>query len=222
MQGYPISMSNNVIIDTILYQHISTPMYYRKLHDALEGMGLDKKEISLSKEVFKEISFEANSILSKPGQVCNFMGFLIAGYVKTYIRKETTETITRYMYGPSSFFTIMGSFSSGLPSNEGIQSITSGTMLIVPVNTYNAIVADRPKLQMLLLKLQITLLNEVMEEKNILLGIPAKQRYLYFLSKHPDLAHKVPLKDIASYLGIKRQSLSRIRKQLLEKSYPIE
>jgi len=42
-------------------------------------------------------------------------------------------------------------------------------------------------------------------------SVPAKQRYLNFLNNYSDLAHRVPMKHIANYLGVKGETISRIR-----------
>jgi CRP-like cAMP-binding protein len=46
----------------------------------------------------------------------------------------------------------------------------------------------------------------------------AEERYLEFIERYPQLEQRVPQHQIASYLGITPESLSRIRKQLTEKS----
>ena len=45
----------------------------------------------------------------------------------------------------------------------------------------------------------------------------AEQRYLNFIDKNPDIINRISLTHLASYLGIERQSLSRIRKKIVEK-----
>jgi CRP-like cAMP-binding protein len=43
-----------------------------------------------------------------------------------------------------------------------------------------------------------------------------EDKYLYFIKNHPELLNRVPLHMIASYLGISRETLSRVRRQLLK------
>jgi DNA-binding MarR family transcriptional regulator len=57
-------------------------------------------------------------------------------------------------------------------------------------------------------------LIEKINVRNTYLGEDAENQYKLFIMQNPDIALRVPLKDIASYLGITPQSLSRIRKNL--------
>lgn len=49
---------------------------------------------------------------------------------------------------------------------------------------------------------------------NSMLGGTAEERYLTFTNKYPEISNRVPLKTIASYLGIAPESLSRIRRNI--------
>jgi hypothetical protein len=49
------------------------------------------------------------------------------------------------------------------------------------------------------------------------LTLPARERYLNFIQQYPQFEQRIPLRQIASYLGIAPESLSRIRKQMMRR-----
>ena len=55
---------------------------------------------------------------------------------------------------------------------------------------------------------------EKIATRNAYMGEDATTRYLKFIQRQPEIALRVPLSDVASYLGITQQSLSRIRRNI--------
>lgn len=148
-------------------------------------------------------------ILLAQGVVCRWFWFLEAGLLRYYTEadgEERTKFFTIAPYG----FTAQKSFVSGLPSEEAIGALEACRLwgvsvedaeALLPVSGWSAFVRK--------------LVLEVQGYTEALLvdmqTLTAEQRYAKLLGDEPELLRRVPLKYLASYLGIAPQSLSRIR-----------
>jgi CRP-like cAMP-binding protein len=95
-----------------------------------------------------------------------------------------------------------------VPAVAGIQTACPTELLVLPRRALQHLATQLPYLQPLIdLITQHTLRNQY-------LGEGAAARYQKFLLRQPEVALRVSLRDVASYLGITQQSLSRIRRQL--------
>lgn len=165
---------------------------------------------------FRKNEFPKNYNLLEEGKVCKNLYFVESGLLRFFILKEGVE-ITKFFTIAPYCFTSQASFNSGKPANEYIQTIEKS---VVWETTY----AENQEL----LKLEswnnfarkITQEVQFFTEK-ILEEIQtetAENRYFKLLTNRPDWIQRIPLKHLASYLGVAPQSLSRIRKKLATKS----
>ena len=85
-------------------------------------------------------------------------------------------------------------------------------MLVISKAALLDIYEKLPYLKELITGIQQQALLDKIQLRNAFLGEDASARYRLFLMRQPDVALRVPLGDIASYLGVTQQSLSRIRR----------
>jgi CRP-like cAMP-binding protein len=146
----------------------------------------------------------------------NFVSFIETGIVRLYIPK-TKNDLTFCFAFKNSFICAYDSFLTQLPSTyivetvtdtviwriayDDLQSIYNNTQIGNTINTISRIATE--EMYLLHLKRELSLLNDSAEE-----------RYLKLFSEEPELIHKVPLKYIASYIGVTPQALSRIRNRI--------
>jgi CRP-like cAMP-binding protein len=153
-----------------------------------------------------------DTLLDKAGRVPEYHNFIVSGYMrKYYVTAEGGEVTTDLNDGPR-FFTSYQHFVQKTVSNEYLQCITDCELLRISKpdadRTYQTSYTQKDY--------TIKLFNQVQEEYkeriDDLANLTAEQRYLKFIKKAPNIILNVPLKYIASYLGIKPESLSRIRR----------
>ncbi len=176
----------------------------------------DYKIIELTED-FEYLSFPKYTFLIKENKIIEQTYFLEIGYIRSFTLDKDGLEVTTNIYSAPCFVNDFTSFFKQLPSTQNYQTITSckcWTMKLKKVEYYFHHSPEFREFGRLLILEHYDNLNERM------LGMikdNAETRYLKLLSKHPDIFQNVPLKIIASYLGVTDTSLSRIRNDLFQK-----
>jgi CRP-like cAMP-binding protein len=171
-----------------------------------------KAEILAEKFQYKEIA--KNDFLLKEGKIPNETYFLLEGYIRSYTLDTEGTEVTTMLYGNSAFATDFVSFFKRQATKENLQALTDCTLWYltyeeVQVN-FHTIPEFREWGRSLLLSNYSTLKDRMLG----MIQLTAEQRYLNLIASQPEIFQNVPLKMIASYLGITDTSLSRIRKEI--------
>jgi CRP-like cAMP-binding protein len=106
---------------------------------------------------------------------------------------------------------------TGQPSDYAIDAIEDSELLLLEIEARDHLLEAIPKFERLF---RILLENRLVANQRRIssaLGTSADERYLQFLKSYPAIAQRVPQSQIASYLGITPQSLSRIRRALTDR-----
>ncbi len=128
---------------------------------------------------------------------------------------QSCEAVTTDInYGPR-FFTSYNNFVNRSISREIIECVTDCELLRVKRDDVDILFAE----SIILKDFTISYLEKVFEEERAriteLITLSAEQRYLKLRDKAPHVIQRVPLQHIASYLGIKPETLSRIRRKMI-------
>ncbi len=180
------------------------------------GGVLGPDEIAYATGHFAEQRLRPGEHFFAPGEIADKLGFVSAGVCRVYIiGQEPEDAATKYFIRPNQFIMDIESFYSNRPTDSGIQAVTDCRLLLIDRRTWQRLSEEIPKLFILSKSLiEVALLNKIKDNDFLHFGT-AKQKYLEFLKRYPDLALSVPQHYIASYLQITPQSLSRIRKSEL-------
>jgi CRP-like cAMP-binding protein len=112
------------------------------------------------------------------------------------------------------WMTDLESFRSRLPATSNIDALEDSELLLMSnesLERLNAAVTSWDRYYMGVLEKEN---QSALVRISDFVGSSAEERYMHFLAVYPDLFQRIPLHQIASYLGITPQTLSRIRKQL--------
>lgn len=166
-------------------------------------------------EYFEPITVPKNTTIEKAGRIPQYQYFIVSGIMRNfYLNDLGEEVITDLNNGPR-FFTSYNHFVNRTISSENIECITECKLLRINRDDVDILY----KKSIILNTFTRLLLEKIFgEERNRikeLTTLTAKQRYLKFFEEQPNLIHKVPLQYIASYLGMKPETISRIRRKLL-------
>lgn len=153
-----------------------------------------------------------NHNLLEQGTICNKLYFLEKGLLRFFILKDGVE-VTKFFTVAPYFFTSQNSFNSRKPSTEYIQTIEKSVVWEIGFEE-NQKLLKLPAWNNFARKITQEVqffTEEILEE---LQTETAANRYSKMLSNQPELLQRIPLKYLASFLGVAPQSLSRIRKKM--------
>ena len=179
-------------------------------------------QINIDKESLESIvsSFEVKTIKKgeyflKSGRICRQMAFIKSGYLRMYDIADGKE-ITFWIGSNGKFITSLSSFIFETDNFWNIQAITDCEVLVISRQKHFELCKQQPKwleFDNLLLAHSFALLEKSMFSQ---LHTTAQQRFENLLKEEPTLFNNVPLQYIASMLGITPESLSRLRKNLVQ------
>lgn len=158
-----------------------------------------------------------DELLLQEGAVCQHLYFVGAGLLRFFVWKEGVDK-TRFFTFDQYLFTSQYSFSTRKPATENIQAIESCELLQLSYSNlqilYDCIPQWRKFIQMVIQEVS-HFIEDILTE---LQSETAEKRDQKMLADQPEMIQRIPLKYLASYLGIAPQSLSRIRKNMLKAS----
>lgn len=163
---------------------------------------------------FEPVFVKKQTVLEKETERTKYLYFIIDGFVRVFIVDDGEDRTTQ-INCPSGFITSFQSFISETAAYDNVETITDCNLLRISKSKLNELSEKIDNWGIFGEKIyeQALVFNEERTRDMILLT--AEERYLKLLKTQPQLIQNVPLQYIASYIGIKPESLSRIRKQLI-------
>lgn len=175
---------------------------------------IEKETVAKITETFKEFSLDKNRKLLEKETISRKTYFLEKGYMRSYILNEDGEEVTTNIYWAPCFVNDFLSFFKQQPTKEIYETLTDclfwETSLENVQQNFHTIPEFR-EFSRLLFVINYYKLNDRLIET---VSQKAETRYLHLLKKQPHIFQHIPLKIIASYLGITDSTLSRIRKDI--------
>jgi len=173
----------------------------------------DEKNVLLSLDLFHPV--KKGTILLKKGQKSRESYFVLKGCIRVYYIKDGEEKTT-------AFYTELDALTphcvvNNTPSDYFISCVEDSILLISNADMTVEINSKFPKFDIMCRMLSEELLAKQRIDFDEFKTSSPEQRYLNLLQKRPDLIQRVPQHQLASYLGIKPQSLSRLRARIIEK-----
>lgn len=168
----------------------------------------DSREAILQLLSIEKVS--KNSDLQSIGKTCKTIYFVQDGIARIYYYKEGKD-ITEYFAFANDIIIRAESLFTGNPSQKAIQAIEETTFIAIPSMALFKLFDNYPDIERLFRKLVERSLVDTIHRLESLQFNSAEERYKDLIEKAPHFIKTIPLKHIASYLGITQVSLSRIR-----------
>lgn len=174
----------------------------------------EEKNIILSLDIFRTV--KKGTILLKEGQKTKESYFVLKGCIRTYYVMDSEEKTT-------GFYTEMEALTppcvvSKTPSEYYISCVEDSIITVSNSDMETEINSKFPKFDIMCKILTEELLAKQRIDFDEFKTSSPEQRYLNLLEKRPDLIQRVPQYQLASYLGIKPESLSRVRARIADKN----
>lgn len=190
-------------------------MYYSKLCDRLSYyIDLDKQDVELVKTLFKYHAVEKGRSLVEQGKPVDRVFFILSGYLRYFKVIASGEEQVIHLYAPGHFATSLSGFFLGNTAKETLQAITGCEFLYISKPDLEKLYSTNDKWQGFGRKLMESFLIEKEERIIDQLSLTAHDKYVKLIENQPDIIQNVPVKYIASFIGVQPESLSRIRKEI--------
>ncbi len=178
-------------------------------------INLNKDELELLGAKVVERTYLKNQYIVQQGDICRSANFIISGCTKTfYMDDEGQEHIV--MFSIEDWWTSdLGSFITQTPADFNVQCLEPTKLIQFTYENLEELYDEVPRIERLFRK--IIERAYVASQKRIIrnFSLGAKKRYKLFRSKYPEIDQRVPQYMIASYLGITKEFLSKIKSQLI-------
>ncbi len=177
-------------------------------------VSLSEEEKALCQTFFTYKKLRKKQYLLQEGDVCKYTAFVNKGLLRSYqVDDNGAEHIVQF--APEDWWIAdIYSFLTGEPSGCYIDAMEDSELLLITKAAQDEMVAQIPKMERYLRLLMQSHLIALQRRVISSLNFTAEDKYLQLLTVSPGIVQRVPQHQIASYLGITPETLSRIRRQI--------
>jgi len=174
---------------------------------------LEPEEEAVFQKAFKPYFVKKNDYFLQATEINTKLGFLCKGLVRYFVFRNNEEATLEFTK-EGEFVADYGSFISKEPSIQNIQALEDCEFLVINYDDLQ---------QLYKISKNANFLGRIIIEHRFIIMVnqlltvhrySEEDRYRYFLTHYKDLVQRIPQYLIASYVGVKPQSLSRIRKRI--------
>lgn len=176
-------------------------------------VSLTQEESDLIEKYFIPLDLDIKTSLLEAGKTERYIYFLSSGIVRGY-QNVKGKIIVEHLVDEQNFFTSIDSFMNETPSPDYFETITNCKLLKISKTDLDLLRTYSSKWNAIIENITNEHLNCKMERVRDFQTLSAKERYMKFIKETPNLALNASIENIASFLGMEPQSLSRIRKQI--------
>ncbi len=177
---------------------------------------LEEREKAFVRTEIPIVTFSKKEFLLKEQQVSDRFYFNISGMIRMFYTKDPDE-VTTYFYQENEFISAYESFVRQTPSRLNLQAMEDTTVAEISLETSKAMLEFSGKFEVIA--------RIAMEEENIisqqiiasLLTMTPEERYDQLIEQNPTVLQRIPQHYIASFIGVRPESLSRIKKRVAQR-----
>lgn len=179
-------------------------------------MPLTHEESAAIAETMLIQEYKKGSILLREGQISKEAYFVIKGCVRQYYLVDGEEK-TNNFFTEEQWVVAIKSFSQNTPSTYYLDCCEDSHLVVGNRQKEEDLYRRFPKFETISRKVMEKVFEEQQDVMASYLTDTPEQRYVKLLGTRPDLFQRLPQYQLASYIGVKPESLSRIRKRLAAK-----
>ncbi|WP_027420729.1 Crp/Fnr family transcriptional regulator [Crocinitomix catalasitica] len=161
----------------------------------------------------KAVKLAKNVTLLKKGKTENYLSFVSEGIVRFYIPGEENDLTFGFLFD-NEFVTAYDSLLTQTPSTYEIETLTPTVLWRISNNDLQAVYENTSVGNIIGRKMAEKMFLVKSKRELSFLSKTAEERYLDLFGDRPKLIKQIPLKYIASYIGVTPQALSRIRRRI--------
>lgn len=190
--------------------------HYILLNEIQKVDSLKLDEIELIKKLFKPIQITRNTVLEEQDKIPNYLYFINSGFMRLFYYDNNGEEQTTFLSAKSNFIASFSSLIHQTKALENVECISDCSLLKISYADTKTLIDKSECFKNFSVLMFEKAISSSSLRANDLANLNSKERYEKLLVEKPYFIQNIPLQYIASYLGIKPQSLSRIRKQIIK------
>lgn len=178
-------------------------------------MPITEEEEALLTELLPVRVCKKGEYLLREGEVCNSFYFNLQGLARLYYNTDGVD-VTAFFYTEGLFISVYESYLSGKPAAQNIQAVENLTVIEIHRDSATELLMRIPKLSHLAMA---AMEEELIAHQRIialLLTQSPERRYQQLLDEYGDYFKRIPQRYLASFIGVKPESFSRIKKRIAE------
>jgi CRP/FNR family transcriptional regulator, anaerobic regulatory protein len=191
-------------------------MHQYLIENISKKVAFTKEDIQLCEQYFIPSTHLRNSIIDEQDKIPQYLYFVNAGYMRLFFYDDNGDEATSYITGPQNFIASFLSLVHQQKTIENVECITDCELLSIKREDVLTLIEQSENFKQFSLVIFENAMASSQLRANDLATLSAEQRYKKLIETQPQILQNVPIQYIASYLGIKPQSLSRIRKQFIK------
>jgi CRP-like cAMP-binding protein len=208
--------NNPLALENIIQSTRLLSIMLHKLIDAIsKTVSLTKENIQNCETYFEPLAVPRNTILEVQGKIPTHLYFVVEGYIRLVYNDQNGEEQTTFFGTPNNFVSSFLSFVNQIPATESVVCVTDVEVFRIAHTNLKFLVDTQENFKSFGVIVFQQAITAYSQRANDLAALSAEQRYKKLMKQAPILLQNIPLQYIASYLGIKPESLSRIRRNFI-------
>jgi len=174
-------------------------------------------ELDLFNSLLVPKTVRKRQVLLREGEICDFEAYIVRGCLRTYYIDESGSEVILQFAVEDWWVSDVCSFHERTPSQLYIDAVEDSELFTLNPERKERLLAAVPQFERVF-RLMLQRHVGALEQRLIrTMAKPAEARYLDFIRRYPQIAARVPQQDIAAYLGMTPEFLSKIRRRLAQR-----
>jgi len=197
------------------------PASFERLRAYLEARAtLTAEDLAFVRGLFTPRRLERGDFLQRAGEPARYQAFVARGCLRSYLIDEKGKVHVVGFAPEDWWLSESARYLSGEPATLFIDAIEASDVMLIDHESHQRML-DRVPAIAAAYRAGLQRLTAAKDRRIISsLSASAQDRYLDFVARYPTLVRRVPLRMLASYLGMSPETLSRIRKKLSTRAAP--
>jgi len=176
---------------------------------------LEDEDLQTFISKFTPVSLKKGDYFIKDGEISRKIAFIISGSMLCVYNKDGNEVFDEFSLDRE-FITDYQSFLTNGPADKDVRCLEDTELMVISYEDLQKLYKQKPIFEKVGRLMAEALFMSWQQKANSLMLDDAEARYLKLITRRPDLPQRVPQYLIASYLGVKPETLSRIRKKITQ------
>jgi CRP-like cAMP-binding protein len=189
--------------------------FFHRFHETLNSYHPVSAETTRQfLDEFEPVSFKKGEVLLRQGEVCKHLYYILKGGVRCFMLDENGKEVNLHFYFEDELASEFKSLRSEEPSERNLVAMVPTKALKAAKPDYIPVLESNIEFMQAALRFFQEKFLQEEEHSEMLRKLSAEERYQHILNEQPHLLQRVSLTQLSSWLGLSRESLSRIRSKI--------